>query len=86
MQFEDIPQGKHDDELKQAAEGAIQYGEKYGGFFLSPMWEMNLESHWVWRGNSRQFKRVWSHIWQIFEDKGANRFAHGQSNIVPITT
>jgi hypothetical protein len=79
-QFTNIPKGKYDDELKQAAEGAVQYGEKYGGFFITPMWEMNMsrsyahQSQQKWCEQPGNFKKVWRHIWQIFEYKGANKY------------
>jgi len=77
-QFKSIPTGKYDDDLKQAAEGAVQYGQKHGGFFLNPMWEMNITSQhspYPYGDQAGQFKKVWKHIWQIFEEKGANKYA-----------
>jgi hypothetical protein len=77
-QFKNIPKGKYDDDLKQAAEGAVQYGEKYGGFFITTMWEMNLkEQHCYgrWCEQPSSFKKTWKYIWELFEKKGANKYA-----------
>jgi beta-mannanase len=74
---EDVISGKSDSYLKQFAQGSVEYGKQHGGFFMSPMWEMNLpaKDSWAWAGQPTQFRKAWRHIWQIFEDQGANEYA-----------
>jgi hypothetical protein len=75
FQFElkDIVSGRHDKLLGNYAEGAVQAGEKYGGFFITTMEESN--GNWYYWGQTPQFIPAWRHIWEIFEHKGANRYA-----------
>jgi len=41
--------------------------------FLSTMWELNAD--WFpWGGKPKESKKLWRHIWQIFEDSGANDY------------
>jgi len=45
-------------------------------FFVCTMREMNLSSRsWPWAGQPKVVKEVWKHMWQIFEDNGANQYA-----------
>ena len=69
----DIARGRSDHRLKQLGKGAASFGEKHGGFFLAALMEFNAE-WWPW---SRKPETVTAarHIWQIFEDQGANRYA-----------
>jgi hypothetical protein len=76
--LEDITNGKYDSGIRRFADCASEFGEKYGGFFFTPMWEMNIDkkySAWPWSGEPKEFGRVWRHIWHIFEDGGANKYA-----------
>jgi len=76
--LDEIAKGKHDQQIGRFAEEAIKYGEEYGGFFINTMWEMNIEAKyrvWPWAGQPGPFKKAWQHIWQVFEDKGANQYA-----------
>lgn len=41
------------------------------------MWELNIERKydiWPWAGQPRLFKKAWEHLWQVFEDHGANDY------------
>lgn len=73
LQVDDIAKGKHDKYIARFAEGANQFGEKHGGFFITTMEEMN--GNWYYWGQTSKFKEAWQRIWNTFEDKGANRFA-----------
>jgi hypothetical protein len=73
LDLKDIAKGKHDKSLKNLAEGAAQFGQKHGGFFTTTMEEMN--GYWYPWGQSSNFIPAWRHIWQVFEDQGANRYA-----------
>jgi len=61
--------------LRRMSRNARKLGEQYGGFFITSMWEMNMNSEWPWCGSSEQFKKAWRKIWRIFEDEGANEYA-----------
>jgi hypothetical protein len=71
--LESIVSGKQDKYLKLLAEGATKFGEKYNGFFLTTMEENN--GNWYYWGQNPKFVPAWRHIWQIFEEQGANEFA-----------
>ena len=76
----EILKGKHDQEIARFTEGATKFGKNHGGFFINTMWEMNIEKRnpsftHPWCGQPESFKEVWKHIWQIFEDSGANEYA-----------
>jgi len=73
LQVDDIAKGKHDKYIARFAEGANQFGEKHGGFFITTMEEMN--ANWYFWGQTSKFKEAWQRIRNTFEDKGANRFA-----------
>jgi hypothetical protein len=60
--------------LKRMSRIARKFGERYGGFFINSMWEMNMKSEWPWCGSPEQFKKAWRKIWNIFEDAGANEY------------
>jgi hypothetical protein len=76
-QCKDIISGKNDSYLKKFAQDSTEYGKQHGGFFMSPMWDLNQVSkvNWPWAGQPTEFKKSWRHIWQIFEDQGANEYA-----------
>jgi hypothetical protein len=69
----EIAQGKHDGYIKKFAQGAQEFGKEYGGFFFSTMEEGN--GNWYSWGMNSNFIPAWRHIWQIFEDQGANQYA-----------
>jgi len=69
----EIAQGKHDAWIKTFAQGAVEFGKKYGGFFLTTMDEMN--GKWFSWGMDSNVVAAWRHIWQLFEDQGANHYA-----------
>lgn len=71
--MKDIVAGKYDNDIREYAEGAAEFGKKYGGFFFTTMEEMN--ANWYDWGQSSEFIEAWRHIWQIFEDQGANQYA-----------
>ena len=73
MDCKDIADGKHDDKLTLLANGAAKFGEKHGGFFVTTMEEMN--GYWYPWGQHSSFVPAWRHIWQVFEDQGANKYA-----------
>jgi len=73
MQLEDIAKGKHDRRLVTHAKGAAEFGKQYGGFFMTTMEESN--GNWYYWGQNSKFIPAWRHIWQIFEDQGANQYA-----------
>jgi len=72
MQFRNALRGSIDEDLKQAAEGAVQFGEQYGGFLFAPMQEMN--GSWFHWGQQSSYAKVWRHMWEHFEAKGANKY------------
>lgn len=73
MRLEDIASGKHNDKLTKLAKGAAEFGQKHGGCFVTTMEEMN--GYWYPRGQHSSFTPAWRHIWQVFEDQGANKYA-----------
>jgi hypothetical protein len=73
LSLESIATGKQDKYLKNLAEGASKFGERNGGFFLTTMEENN--GNWYYWGQNPKFVPAWRHIWQIFEEQGANQFA-----------
>ena len=76
--LDDIAQGMYDKGANDFAEGAVEFGEKYGGFLLTTMWEMNITndvSPYVWTEQPKSFIKTWQHLWELFEAKGANRYA-----------
>jgi hypothetical protein len=74
LDLREIIKGTYDSYIKDFAEGARQFGEKYGGFFISTMQEMN--GFWMpWHSDPKTFKKAWQHIWEKFEEAGANRYA-----------
>jgi len=68
----EIAQGQHDEHIKKFAQGAAEFGKVYGAFFFSTMDEMN--GNWFSWGKNSNFIPAWRHIWQIFEDQGANQY------------
>jgi hypothetical protein len=72
--LEEFAKGEADQAFKDVAQEAVQYGQQYGGFFYTPMPEINLGRH-SWGGQPTQAKKTWQHVWQIFEDNGANKYA-----------
>ncbi len=70
---DDVVNGRCDSYIKRLAADAARFGEKHGGFFFTTLVEPNAD-WWSW---SRRPDTVHAlrHIWQIFEDKGANRYA-----------
>jgi len=69
----EIAQGQCDSYIKKFAKGAVDFGKEYGGFFFTTMEEMN--GNWFSWGKNSHFIPAWRHIWQIFEDQGANQYA-----------
>lgn len=70
-----IPKGKYDKYIKLTAKNLKSFGDRYGGFFIRTMQEMNLFNTWPWGGSSNKFKKAWIHIWNIFDGEGANEYA-----------
>jgi hypothetical protein len=73
-QLDEISKGNYDTALTNVAKEATQYGKQHGGFFYTPMWHPNGKGYF-WCGNSTGVKNAWKHVWQIFEDNGANEYA-----------
>ena len=68
----------YDRQLRRMAENARKFGEKYGGFFINNMWEMNIDAKsrpWPWCVGPSLFKEAWRRTWTIFEEAGANEYA-----------
>ena len=58
-------------EMIQYAKDAVEYGKP---FFICTMRELN--GNWYpWGQQSKTAKKAWRHMWQIFEEKGANEYA-----------
>jgi hypothetical protein len=72
LDMKDIVEGKYNNYIREYAKGATEFGKKYGGFFFTTMEEMN--ANWYDWGQSSDFIGAWRHIWQIFEDHGANQY------------
>ena len=75
--LEDIANGVYDNGAREFAKGAKEFGEHYGGYFLTTMWEMNIDyksAPWVWCDQPKSFKKAWQHLWHIFEETGANQY------------
>lgn len=72
-----VVKGLLDDEFKRLSDSMYIQGRQYGGFFFTPMWEMNLNKKWgyPWCGEPNGFKDAWRHIWHLFEDQGTNFYA-----------
>lgn len=74
LKLQDIIAGKYDKYIDEFVEGARQFGEQYGGFFIWTMQEMN--GFWMpWSSSPDTFKKAWQHLWERFERKGANQYA-----------
>jgi len=73
LRIGDISNGKHDKFIKENAKGAAEFGKQYGGFFITTMEESN--GYWYYWGQNSNFIPAWRHIWQVFEDQGANQYA-----------
>jgi hypothetical protein len=71
--LDEIVSGKRDSYLIKFAQGATEFGKKHGGFFMTTMEENN--GYWYYWGQSSTFIPAWRHIWQVFEDQGANQYA-----------
>jgi hypothetical protein len=69
----EIAQGQHDGTIKKFAQGVLEFGKECGGFFFTTMEEMN--GNWFSWGMNSHFIPAWRHMWQIFEDHGANQYA-----------
>jgi beta-mannanase len=72
LDLKDIADGKHDDKLARLAKGAAGFGEKHGGYFVTTMEEMN--GYWYPWSQNQNYIPAWQHIWQVFEDQGANKY------------
>jgi len=74
-----VTKGHYDRLLLRMAKRARRIGEKYGGFFINTMWEMNIDTahsgSWPWCISPSQFKEAWRSMWHIFEENGANEYA-----------
>ena len=70
---DDVVQGRADSYIKRLATNAVEFGAKHGSFFFTTMIEPNA-AWWYW---SRKHDTTPSgrHIWHIFEDQGANKYA-----------
>ena len=71
--LKEIVQGKYDNHIKEFAQGAAEFGKDHGSFFFTTMEEGN--GNWYDWGKNSNFIGAWRHIWQIFEDQGANQYA-----------
>ena len=71
--LKEIVQRKYDNHIKEFAQGAAEFGREHGSFFFTTMEEGN--GNWYDWGKSSNFIQAWRHIWQIFEDQGANQYA-----------
>jgi hypothetical protein len=69
----EIAKGQQDGHIKAFAQDASEFGKEYGGFFFSTMVDMN--GGWFSWGKNPNFIPAWRHIWQIFDDQGANQYA-----------
>jgi hypothetical protein len=69
----EIAQGQQDGHIKGFAQDASEFDKEYGGFFFSTMGDMN--GGWFSWGKHPNFVPAWRHIWQIFDDQGANQYA-----------
>lgn len=67
--------GKYDKIIEETAIELRKFGDKFGGFFITTMWEMNLAQHHRWAGSPKIFKKGYEKIWTIFEHTGANEYA-----------
>ncbi len=70
---DDIVQGRCDGPVKKLAADAAGFGEKHGSFFFTTMVEANAD-WWEWSRNPNTTQAM-RHVWQIFEDQGANQYA-----------
>lgn len=68
----EIAQGQHDACIKAFAQGAAEFGKESGGFFFTTMDEMN--GKWFSWGMDSNVIAAWRHVWQLFEDQGANQY------------
>jgi hypothetical protein len=70
---DDVVQGRCNNLIKALAEGALEFGEKHGSFFFTTMVEANAV-WWYWSSKPNT-AAAFRHIWQVFEDTGANKYA-----------
>jgi hypothetical protein len=70
---DDVVQGRCDNLIKLFADDAVEFGTKYGSFFFTTMVESNAV-WWYWSSKPNTVAAI-RHIWQIFEDTGANKYA-----------
>lgn len=73
LELKDIASEKHDKLLTRLAQGAAEFGKQNGGYFVTTMEESNAD--WYYWGSSSNFIPAWRHIWQVFQDQGANQYA-----------
>ncbi len=73
LDLRDIVNGKNDDLVEKFAINLTKYGDRYGGFFITTMEESNAD--WYYWGQSSNFVPAWRHIWEIFDNKGCNKYA-----------
>ncbi len=69
----EIIQGAADKEIIAFAKEAAKVKSP---FFFRTLIEMTLpaEKHWPWAGQPKYYSKAYAHIWQIFEDEGANEY------------
>jgi hypothetical protein len=73
---DEVLAGTYDDSIRSTAKLLRGFGEQHGGFFIRTMREMNHRPGVrSWTGYPSRFKKVWVHIWSIFEKEGANEYA-----------
>jgi hypothetical protein len=71
--LESLAKGMYDRAITGFAEGAVAYGQQYGGFLMNHMYEMN-GNWWSYGQQPAKFKDAWRRIVDIFESKGANKY------------
>jgi hypothetical protein len=70
---DDVVQGRCDNFIARLAADAAEFGAKHGCFFFTTMVESNAV-WWYWSSKPNSAAAI-RHIWQIFEDQGANQYA-----------
>ena len=71
--LDDIIRGKTDVRLRRYAKESVTFGKQYGGFFFRTLIEANGATY-PWRGQPVKVKKAWRHMWELFEDVGANEY------------
>jgi hypothetical protein len=73
MELADIIKGRYDNLIGDVARQAKEFGDTFGGFFVTTLHEMN--GSWFYWGQSSRYVDTWRRMVDVFEKSGANQYA-----------